>query len=289
MGVQIADDYIGGSPVLGDASTMGATGKGAFSFRLTGMERHDVRVSGQTVRTDSTVPPSASTFRSDATVATAISIDGVAGAWGGWPVGSIRMGGIDLLGSIVIAPNVHHGDFHVRGTPVMFGTGIRIGITEETRSLPAMSLTGVMRYGFEFSGSLASMPTDSGQSVGIDLSHGDLSSLEYRFAASKTTGKFGVSGGIGHSVVYVATDYAVDGGTLGRGFENTSFNFTRTVAFVGATYTRDKLTYGAELRRVMGGDLPAMVNTFGEGGAMAARNYLSLGVRVPIGRTVDRR
>ena len=44
MGVQIADDYADGSPILGDVATMGATEKGAVSIRLTGMQRQAIRV-----------------------------------------------------------------------------------------------------------------------------------------------------------------------------------------------------------------------------------------------------
>ena len=287
MGVQIADEYTDGNPILGDVAPMGGTGKGALSVRLTGMEREAIRVGGQTVRTDGS--EAASRFSSDAAVAPVISIDAVIGAWGGTPVGQTRIGGVDILGSVIIAPNVNRGDVRVGGAPLVFGNGVRIGITEETRLIPAMSLSGMIRLGPDFSVSLPDLPTDSGQSVRIDLQRGHLASLEYRFAASKKVGKFGVSGGIGQNFYYISTDYVVDAGALGSGFESTSFNVTRTAAFVGATYTRDKLTFGAELGRVMGGDLPAMLNSFGDGRVTAARNHLSLGVRVPIGRTVDRR
>jgi hypothetical protein len=287
MGVEIADEYTEGNPILGDVAPMGATGKGALSVRLTGIEREAIRVGGQTVRTDSSVAPSR--FSSDAAVTPIISIDAVIGAWGGRPVSQTRMGGIDVLGSVIIAPNVNRGDVRVGGAPFVFGSGVRVGITEETRAIPAMSLSGLIRLGPDFSVSLPNLPTDSGQSVRIDLQRGYLASLEYRFAASKKAGKFDVSGGIGQNFYYLSTDYLVDGGELGSGFESTSFNVTRTAAFVGATYTRDKLTFGAEFGRVMGGDLPAMLNSFGDRRATAARNHLSLGIRVPIGRTVDRR
>jgi hypothetical protein len=125
--------------------------------------------------------------------------------------------------------------------------------------------------------------------VKISFERGSFGTLEYRLAASKKAGDFGVSGGIGHNVYFITTAYDIDGGALGTGVESTSFNVTRTAAFVGATYTRKQLTLGAELGRVMGGDLPAMVNTFGDRGPTPARNYLSLGVRVPAGRTLDRR
>ena len=287
MGVQIGDDYFEGSPIIGDAGAMGATGKGAISMRLTGMQRQAIRVGGQIVRTDGT--EAASKFSSDDKTAAAIAIDGVIGVWRGWRVGHTRMGGVDVLGNAVIVPNANHGDFDGRGTRVLLGNGVRIGIAEETRSLPALSLTGTLRLGFEFSGSLPNLQTDSGRSITIGLDRGQLGLLEYRLAASKKLGKFGVSGGVGHSVYFITTDYTIDGQTFGTGFEDVSFNITRTAAFVGASYTRHKLTYGAELSRVMGGDLPGMLNTFGSHGATAARNYLSLGVRVPIGRTLDKR
>jgi hypothetical protein len=285
IGIQIADESSDGNAILGDVGTMGAIGKAAVSVRLTGMQRESVRFGGQTVRTDSSARASA--FTSDADVAAALSIGGVVGAWPGKRVGETRMGGVDLIGSVIVTPNANRGDLEIGGRPVLFGAGVRLGITSETRSLPAMSVTALTRLSRGFSVTAPFLPTDSGQLVRIGLQRGDMSTLEYRFAASKKAGRFNVSSGIGQNLYYITTDYVVEGsGELGSGYETTSFHVSRTAAFVGATYTRNKLTFGAELGRVMGGSQTTL-NAFGDRGTAPARSYLSIGVRLPAGRTLD--
>ena len=288
LGIQLADEASNGNAILGDVNAMGATGKAAISFRVNGMRGDGPRLEGVAVRTDG--GENASTFSANRSVETAISIDGVVGAWGGAQIGKIRFGGVDLLGSIVLTPNTNRGNLQLGGRPALFGAGVRLGLIQEGQSVPAVSLTSMMRVAKRFSAETPALPTDSGGFVKLKLERGDISTLDYRFAASKKFGPFGVSSGVGQNIYYVTSDYVVEGsGELGSGYEYASFTVTRTDAFVGATYTYDKLTLGAEFGRVMGGSLPEARNRFGSQKASAPRNYLSLGIRVPTGRTLDKR
>jgi hypothetical protein len=81
---------------------------------------------------------------------------------------------------------------------------------------------------------------------------------------------------------------AVLSNRLGSGVETATFNVTRTNAFAGASYTAGRVTFGAEFGRLFGGHVPPMLNTFGGRSATASRGYLTLGARIPAGRTNDR-
>lgn len=286
LGVQLADESNDGSVVLGDVGTMGETGKGALSFRVNAVGRNAVRMDGVTARTDGT--SAASTFRTDRGVATALSISGVVGAFGGVPAGPTRVGGIDFLGSLAVAASTDHGDLELKSRPSMMGIGVRLGLMQETPSLPAVSFTSMVHAGSKFSMKTPRLPTDTQEGVVLRLENGDLSTLGLRLGASKTFGAFGVSGGAGRTIYFIDSDYSVDGtGSLGYGNQNITFTVRRTNAFVGATYTRKRLTFGAELGRLMGGDVSETLNTFGDG-ANAAHNYLSLGIRIPAGRSISK-
>ena len=286
VGVQIADESNDGNAVLGDVSTMGATGKAAVSFRVHTMSRYAVRVDGVTARTDGT--ESASTFPTDRGVAAAISLSGAVGAFAGVNVGSTRVGGIDLLGNVVIPTSTDRGDVHLSGLPVLFGAGVRLGLIRETGVLPSVSLTAMLHEASRFSIEEIQLPTSGPEIVALRLENEDVTTRDYRLALSKKFGAFGVAGGIGRNVYAIDADYFVDGdGSLGSGNQSASVKVRRTNAFVGATYTRKNLTYGAEYGRLMSDDASETLNTFGRG-ATAVRNYLSFGVRIPAGRSIPR-
>ena len=288
VGIQLADESSTGNAIIGDVNAMGATGKAAVSVRVTGMPGDGARLEGVPVRTDGA--DNASTFSADRSTETAISIDGVVGAWHGAPLGKLRFGGVDVLGSVVLTPNTNRGNLTFAGRPAFLGMGVRLGLIEESRLVPAVSLTSMIRVAKRFSVDVPALPTDSGGFVKLKLERGDISSLEYRLATSKKFGPFGLSSGIGQNNYYITSDYVVEGsGELGSGFELASFTIARTNMFVGATYTYDKLTLGAEFGRVTGGSTPEMRTRFGAHSATAPRNYLSVGIRVPAGRTLDKR
>src|SRR5690348_5439948 len=163
LGVQIADETNDGNTVLGDVGTMGATGKAAVSFRINAMRTHGVRTEGVTARTDGT--EGTSTFPADRNVATTMSLGGAVGAWGGMQVGSTRVGGIDLLGSLVIPITANRGDLQINSRPIAFGAGVRLGVIQETHVLPSVSLTTMLHQASRFSVETLRLPTDAGESV----------------------------------------------------------------------------------------------------------------------------
>ena len=288
LGIQIADESSEGNALLGDVNAMGATGLASVSMRVTQMRRNGVRFEGVTLRTDGI--KGESTFASESDVATTISLDGVVGAWHGSPLfGRFRFGGVDVVGNIAMATNMDRGNLHISAGQPAYAIGVRLGLIEETRSVPAISFTSMFRFPQTFSVTTPPLVADSGGSVQIEITDATVTTFDYRFAASKKLGPFGISSGIGHNQNFVWGNYRVTGtGDLGSGAESASFGMARVDAFVGATYTIKRYTFGAELGRVLGGDPPSMHNLYGERGD-AARNYLTLGVRIPAGRTLAKR
>jgi hypothetical protein len=288
LGIQLADEASDGNAILGDVNAMGATGLASVSMRVTRMQRNGVRFEGVPIRTDGI--KGESRFDSDPDVATAISLDGVVGAWHGSPLfGGLRFGGVDLVGNVTMATNADRGNLHISASQPTYAVGVRLGLIEETRAVPAISLTSMFRFPRSFSVTTPSLPADSGGTVQIEIDDAVATSLDYRLAASKKFGPLGVSSGIGHNLNFAWGNYRVTGtGDLGSGVESASFHMARVDAFVGATYTIKRYTFGAELGRVMGGEPPPMQNVYGERGD-AARNYLTFGVRIPAGRTLDKR
>jgi len=287
-GVQLGDETASGNAVLGDAAAIGSTGKALVSVRGTGMRRDGPVVSNVTVRTDSSVGSSA--FRARSELGSAFSIDAAVGGIHGMRVRDTEIGTLDVLGSVTAAPNSDRGNLHVGGSPITFGLGVRLGILKETRTLPAVSFAAALRSPRKFSVTAPALATDSGGAVRIGLSSGEVSTLGLRLATSKRMGRFGITGGIGQDTYYVSTNYTVTGSPeLGDAGDIADFNVTRTNAFAGASYAAGRVTFAAEMGRLFGGHVPPMLNAYGSRSVTAGRNWLTLGVRIPAGRTNDRR
>jgi hypothetical protein len=286
-GVELGDEGASGNAILGQAGAIGTTGKARVSVRVSGMKRETPQMANVVVRTDSSA--GASTIRTGSELGTSISIDGAIGGASGARMGDSRIGGLDLLGSITAMPNSDRGSLQVGGSPVTLGIGVRLGILAETRTMPAVSLTASARTPRRFTGSTQPLPTDSGERVRLELHSGKITTLGLRLASSKQVGRFGVTAGIGQDTYYASVGYAVTGGgTLGTGSESESFKVTRTNAFAGASYSAGRVTFATELGRLAGGHVPPMLNAFGSRSVTAPHSYVTLGVRIPAGRTNDR-
>jgi hypothetical protein len=204
-------------------------------------------------------------------------------------VGTTRVGGIDFLGSVIAIPNPNRGSLDVAGPPAVLGLGVRLGVIGETRTLPAVALTGSLRTPRRFNADAPLLPTDDGGTVHLELRSGKVSTLGYRLASSKQIGRIGLTAGVGQDVYSASVGYRVTGSdTLGTGSDGVSFDITRTNLFGGISYSAGRVTFVAEGGRLTGGRLPAMLNTFGTRSPTARHDYLSLGVRIPAGRTLDR-
>ena len=66
-----------------------------------------------------------------------------------------------------------------------------------------------------------------------------------------------------------------------------SLDFRRNNAFGGGSMALGRATLGVEAGTVFGGRQPALTNTFGERRIDRARGYVTVGVKMAAGRTLD--
>jgi hypothetical protein len=289
LGVQTGDMTTGGNAILGQSGALHATGKMAVAVRGTGIRWHSPQVRDITIRQDSTV--SSTTFPMKTSTAGSFSIDLAVGGLPGIRIGDTRVGAVDVLGSLSLTPPQQSAGLRLRfPDPRGLALGLRVGILEETRTLPAASLTAMVRGPGVFSVKTPPMPIDSGGTVRMEFRDATLISTAFRLAASKQVGRYGFTAGLGTESYHLSTPYEILTAGNDRfgeygGSGEINFHTTRRLGFAGASYTLGRATIGAEFGRLTGGRVPAMVNSFGGRPVTAARNFLTVGVRFAAGRT----
>ncbi len=280
MSTQLADEAVAeGNAIVAESGAMHNEGRVEMSFRASAMSRNSPTFANVAVRTDAT--RGASSFGVDAATVTSLAGEVALRVSPGTRVGDTRMLGLDLLGGLRMAPRMDGGSIHTSGGMLGYSYGARLGILQETDRLPAVSLTGMVRELPKFSLTSEPLPTDSGATVSLSLHSGSIETVGWRVAASKRLGRFGLSGGVGRESYYTTVD--LDAGPAGS--ENTGFSANRNTAFIGGSLGIGATTVGVEVGSVFGGDVPAMTNSFGDESPTAARTFVSLGVRLPVGRT----
>ena len=292
IGVQIADASSMGSPTPGDAGALGATGLLSLGVRSTYAAREHARLDDVPVRGDGTMANSK--FAVATSASGAIAADLVAGAYGGRQFGPIRTGAIDLLMGVSALAGPDGGSLRTTtGSRLGVTIGARLGLVAETRSLPAVSVTAFARTLPRLGVDTDHMTTtrDPRDVVSIELRRLDVRTEGLRLAASKKFGRVGLAFGIGRDNYTIASQYTVtvSDTTLGGGISNTSAGMRRGIVFGGMAIPVGKATLGIEGGRLFGGRAPETFNQFGDRPVNAARNFALIGLRIPAGRTVDRR
>jgi len=282
LGVQQADAVATGSPVLGEAGALGATGRPSVSLRVIRTGRSTPSVGGTVV---STTGHESSTFPTDDGAVNAVSVDAGVSVWRGFRAGRMRVAGITLLGGLSTLPGFGESDLDIRGgggLVVAFGT--RLGIMEETDRHPGISVTTTWRKLPQFSLGPQPMPTDDGGTMSISLSDVSGQVVQSRLAASKTFGRFGVIAGIGRDHYSAHGDLELrltSPGNQGVELAERSSSVDRTVLFAGATWRVGRTIIGAEVGRTGGIDSQeSPVNNRFEGRSDWSRTYLSVGARL---------
>jgi len=286
VSVQLADEAAAeGNAIIAESGALNDEGKLEVSFRAKVMSRNNPSFDNVTVSTDGS--PGSSNIGVDGGPAASASGEFAFRVSRGTRVGNTRVAGLDLLGGLRLSPNLDGGSVHTNGGMLGFSYGARLGILKETDRLPAVSLTGIVRRLPKFSLTTEPLPIDGGGTVSLSLSNGQIETSGWRLAASKRLGRFGLTGGIGGEQYYTTVDFAAESqfDPTSGGTENVEFNARRNTAFIGGSLGVGSATLGAELGSVFGGYVPSMTNSFSEGSPNAARAYLNLGVRLPVGRT----
>jgi len=281
VSMQLADEAVAdGNAIIAEGGALNDRAPMELSIRAKVMSRNTPSVDNVTVRNDATT--GSSSFGVDAGTAASLTSEFAIRISRGTRVGNTRVAGFDLLGGFRLS---RHGDdggsVHINGGTAGFSYGARLGILQETDKLPAVSLTGMVRRLPTFSLTTDPLSTEGGfGSVSLSLTNGKIATQGFRLAASKQLGRFGLSGGIGRESYHTTFDFSA----AGAGIEHAAFIATRNTAFIGGSLGIRSATLGAELGSVFGGTAPSMTNSFDEV-PTAARTFVSLGVRLPFGRT----
>jgi len=289
VGVQLGDVTTVGNPTPGQAGAMGATGRMSIGLRSNVIQSDNPQFGRAPVRADGSI---GSTMYSGArSTMAAFTGDAVVGAFRGWRIDNTRVGAVDLLGSATIIAGRDGGSLKASSGGFGIALGARLGLLAETASLPAVSLTAISRSLPEFTVTGQPMPTTAnGQTVVITLRYLNVIAAGTRLDVSKQLGRVSLSAGYGQDHYAIDSDYEVSAMNpeLGGGMNTTSSSMTRRSIVVGASVPLGTATASAELGRLFGGESSGMMNQFGDRPVNAARNYITLGVRIPAGRTHDR-
>ncbi len=279
MAPQIATAIAGGSPTLGQTSTLGGLGHFSVGVRGTAVkgslpevDRFPVCYSGRysaTLPTGSQAIPGA-------------GVDAAIGVFGGLPLALTNVGAVDVLLSATYLPEVDQNNIRITlpDGSLKIGYGARIGLLSESILVPGVSLSFMKR----------DLPTvnvvaNSGVNDSLFVTGLKLETTSWRIEASKSLLMFGLFGGVGRDkyessvqTVRATVGAPVIGRTNAALSPSPSQSLDRTNLFVGLKLNLLFFKLAAEVGQASGGEV-ATFNTFEGSAANASRTYGSLGVR----------
>jgi hypothetical protein len=281
MAPQFATAIAGGSPTLGQTSTLG--GLGHFSVGL-----HGTALFGSLPQV--TQFPTCYTGAVSTTLPTSSQVipgaagDVAIGVFGGLPLALTNVGAVDVLLSAMFVPAVDRNNVSIQ-TPeggLKIGYGARIGLLSESIIVPGVSLSYMRR----------DLPTvnifaTTGVADSLFVTQLRVKTTAWRIEASKSLLMFGVFGGVGRdryrsTVDTVRASVVVPGLPGGRATASLtpapSQTLDRTNLFIGAKANLLIFKLAAEVGQATGGDVTTF-NTFSGSAPNASRTYASLGVR----------
>ena len=279
---QLATAIAGGSPTLGQTSTLG--GFGHFSVGVRG-----TALNGSLPKVDQF--PTCYSGRYSATLPTGTQIipgagaDAAIGIFGGLPLALTNVGAVDLLLSAMYLPAVDKSNVRVQlpDGSLKIGYGARIGLLSESILVPGVSLSYMKR----------DLPTvnitaNSGVADSLFVTGLKLKTTSWRIEASKSLLVFGLFGGVGKDKYESSVETvraSVGAPVVGR--VNSALtpaptqSLDRTNLFVGVKLNLLIFKIAGEVGQASGGDVTTF-NTFSGSAANASRTYGSLGIRFGI-------
>ena len=212
------------------------------------------------------------------------------GLLGGFPIGLTRVGGLDALVSAFYLPNISSDEVAVRhtGGALRLGLGARLGILEESRFVPGVSLTYLRR-----NLPTAAVTARTGQDT-VRIDGLDTHTAAWRLVASKRASLLGLAVGVGqdryHSGASLSAYVAPRTVALAGGGAYTTAAYDGSVASAAQSLTRTNyfadlslgghyLALVGEAGRASGGSVAPTYNTFGSHTAGESYTYFSLGLR----------
>lgn len=278
MAPQLAGAIAGGSPTLGQTSTLGGLGHFSIGVRGTALK-------GALPKVDQF--PTCYNGRYSATLPTGSQVipgagaDAAIGVFGGLPLALTNVGAIDLLLSATYLPEVDQSGVKLTlpNGSLKLGYGARIGLLSESILVPGVSLSYMKR----------DLPTvnvsaNSGLSDSLFVTGLKMQTTSWRVEASKTLLMFGVFGGVGKDRYESSVDQiraSVGAPLVGRTSSTvipTPQKLDRTNVFAGLKLSLPIVKLAAEIGQASGGDVTTF-NSFAGSAANASRIYGSLGIR----------
>lgn len=276
---QLATAIAGGSPTLGQSSTLG--GLGHFSIGARG-----TAVNGSLP--DVASFPTCYTGKYSATLSTSSQVipgggaDAAIGIFGGVPLALTNVGAVDLLVSATYLPEFDDNDVSVKlpDGSLKLGFGARVGLLSESILVPGVSLSFMKR-----DLPTVNMRANSSASDSLFVTGLKVKTTSWRIEASKSLVIFGIFGGVGKDRYESSADEvraSVNAGAFGRANATLtpppSQKLDRTNLFAGVKLNLLFFKLAAEVGQASGGDVTTF-NTFSGSAPNASRTYGSVGLR----------
>lgn len=284
LAVQRADETVGGNVILGQAGPIGKKAGVLVDVRANHISRRLPEVNGITMRTGATT---ATDFQASNQSATAVTATVATALWRGVASGPTHIGELDLTGSLSYLQGFQDNSLHISSnSSIATGIGFRIGLVEETRTLPGITYAVSLRFVPAFDFSSNTIPVLGGGTMTIGGDSIDVRATSWRFAASKQFGAIGATAGMGGDSYSGSgsVSAALSGSSLGAmsGSQYVSAFPNRRNLFIGGSYTMRGVSLVGEFGHLsQSGAYPTyFTNTVRGQSADMSRNYLSLGVRL---------
>jgi hypothetical protein len=266
----------GGSPTLGQASSLGGLGHWSVGLRgnaLAGtLPRVDQFQQCYTGRTSRTLP-------TEDRMVGLPAVDAAIGVFKGLPLGVTNVGGIDVLLSASYVPEISTTSIDVTAPDgsLKIGYGARVGLLQESLLVPGLSVSVLRR-------DLPSVNVvGSSQGNSLEVNNLKVQTTAWRVVASKSLLLFGLTAGMGRdtydqSATVTATVNAPPFPAASSSI-SPSQSLTRTNMFAGASMNLLLLKITGEVGKVSGGSV-ATYNQFAGKAADDSRLYGSVGLRL---------
>lgn len=276
---QLSTALAGGSPTLGQSSSLGGLGHFSIGVRGTGVQGSLPDVQNfpvcYTGRYSAELPTSSQVIPGG-------GADAAIGIFRGLPLALTNVGSVDLLLSATYLPEFNDNDVSVKlpDGSLKIGYGARVGLLSESIIVPGVSLSFMRR----------DLPTvdlmaTSGVNDSLFVTGLKMKTTSWRIEASKSLVIFGIFGGVGKDHYESSVD-RVSASVLAGGFGRANAtidpspaqDLDRTNIFAGVKLNLMIFKLAAEVGRVSGGEVTTF-NTFSGTEPNAARNYGSVGLR----------
>ena len=280
VGDDIAASATTGNAILGQGGALHSPRSVALSLRTNMMHRATPQLGDATINGQ----PTSGAFSAGEGTATSWTADIAMGALQGKRIGETRIGGLDVLGSVMLVPQFTTSGLTVDGGGLGLGGGLRLGIMEETRTLPGVSLSATMRFlpKFELRSNQPVRLAD-GTAAQLSIEGLDVDTRGVRLAASKQFWRLSLTGGVGKDWYDVHGKYRVvsTDGPDDSGSEDAWHEGTRNSAFASASLALGKsISVGAEAGRLFANGPATTFNTFSAEPSERARTFATVGVRL---------